>query len=570
MRYTIVGKNSVDLKDNNYLSSGGEGRIYSQGGLAYKVYNDPQKMIPLGKIQELSVLTHPNIIKPEDVLIDSKNKPIGYTMRFVNDTYALCQLFTKSFRDRNKVTPEMILDVVRKLQEVVKHTHDKNILIVDLNELNFLISDDFKNLYAIDVDSYQTPSFHATALMESVRDRHTKGFSTLTDWFAFAIVSFQLFVGIHPYKGKHPVYKNIDDRMMNNISVLNKDVNIPAVCYPFSIIPSVYLDWYKAVLERGERVSPPTDLQAVANLVRTVKKISGSNNFDIQELGNFDGQILDVLFSSGLQIISTDKTIYMGRDKTSNPGKCVIVTTPKCNNVVAACIQHRTLKIFNATARENISLSIAAESIMESDNRIYTKSGTHILEIQFNNESIDGKSLIVTTSVVANVLERSTTMYEGVVFQNLLGAIWASIFPDTGYHVQVRMPELDDYKVLDAKYENGVLMVIGSKMQALGKAGTYDKLIFRFDDKQDFQSYDVRVINDITPSGLNFVVLDNGICVHLNDEENIEIFSKKKDSTGLNVIDDPEISGDILLFKNGTKVFFSKDNKLFSLTMRKK
>lgn len=570
MKVHIQGKGNVDLTQKNFLASGGEGVVYAQGGLAYKIYNDPQKMIPLGKIQELATLTHLNIIKPEDILIDTKNKAVGYTMRFVKDTYALCQLFTKSFRDRNKVTPEMILNLVRKLQELVKHVHDQNILIVDLNELNFLVSDDFKDMYAIDVDSYQTPGFHATALMESVRDRHSKGFSTLTDWFAFAIVSFQLFIGINPYKGKHPVYKNIDDRMIKNISVLNKDVSIPGVCYPFSVIPPLYLDWYKAVLERGERIPPPTDLQAVATLVQTVKRMSGSNNFDIQEIGMFDGQILDVLYSSALQVICTDKTIYMGRDKTSTPGKCSVVTTPKCNNVVAAYIQCRQLKLFNATARENIALPIVAESIMDSENRIYVKSGTHILELQFSNESVGGKNLVATTFIVANVLERSTTMYDGVVFQNLLGAIWTSIFPDIGSHVQIRIPELDDYKILDAKYERGVLMVVGSKLQTIGKAGTYDKFIFRFDDKQNFQSYDVRVIDDITPSGLNFVVLDNGICVHLDEEENIEIFSNKKNSSGLNVIDDSEISGDMRLHRMGVKVLVSKGEHLYSLTMKKK
>src|SRR6478609_7422794 len=91
MKLHIQGKNQVDLVQKDFLTSGGEGSIYVKGGTAFKVYNDQKKMIPVGKIQELSCLTHPNIIKPEDVLIDSNNKPVGYTMRFVNDTYALCQ-----------------------------------------------------------------------------------------------------------------------------------------------------------------------------------------------------------------------------------------------------------------------------------------------------------------------------------------------------------------------------------------------------------------------------------------------------------------------------------------------
>lgn len=561
MKLHIQGKNKVDLTQKDFLTQGGEGQVYVQGGTAFKVYNDASKMIPIGKIQELSSLTHPNIIKPEDILIDPKNKPVGYTMKFVKDTYALCQLFTKSFRDRNKFTPEMALDVVRKLQEIVKHVHEKNILIVDLNELNFLVGDDFKNIYAIDVDSYQTPGFPATALMESVRDRHTKGFSDLTDWFAFAIVSFQLFIGIHPYKGKHPQFKNIDDRMIKNLSALNKEVNLPSVCYPFSVIPPVYLDWYRAVLEHGKRVAPPNDLQAVAILIQTVNKMVGSNNFDIQEIGSFDGTILDLLYSGGMQTTLTDKSIYMGRDKSFAPSKATIAVSPKCNIVVAASVERKQLKLFNATARETINLSIEADSVMEYNNRMYVKSATHILEIQFSNEFVGGKDLVASTIVVANVLEKATSMYKGVAIQNLLGSFWISLFPESGSHLQIRMPELDEYKILEAKYDNGVLMVVGST-----KTGQYDKIICRFDES----TYDVRVVKNISPTGLNFVVLDNGICVHLNEEENIEIFSKKKDSASLNVIDDSDISGDMRLFRMGSKVLAAKGDRLYSLTMKKR
>lgn len=545
----------------DFLAAGGEGSIYARGPTAFKVYNDPKKMIPVAKIQELSVLTHPAIIKPEELLLDSKNDAVGYTMTYVRDTYALCQLFTKAFRDRNKVTPDMALALIRKLQEIVKHVHERKILIVDLNELNFLAAKDFKDIFAIDVDSYQTPNFRATALMESVRDRHNKTFSESTDWFAFAIVSFQLFIGIHPYKGKHDKLKTMDERMMKNISVLNKGVNIPAVCYPLTVIPQVYLDWYNAVLERGDRLPPPSDLQAVVTLVQTIKRLVGSNNFDIQEMDEYDGTIMEIIFAGGYQFTLTDKTIYMGKDKTVAPANCSIVTTPKFNTVVAGSVEYRKLKLFNATARLNMNVAMEADSLMTYDNRLYVKSGSHIVEIQFSNESSGGKDIVVLTRNVANVLERATKLFDGVGFQSLLGSCWASIFPEAESHIQIRIPELDDHKILDAKYDHGVLMVVGAS-----KNGTYDRFVFRIQDS----SYDLRVVNDINPAGLNFVVLDNGICVHLTEDDNIEIFSKKKGSPGLNVIDDSEIHGGMNLFKMGTKVLVTKGEKLYSMTMRKK
>jgi serine/threonine protein kinase len=562
MKYHIQGKGVVNLSDKDFLASGGEGSVYVQGGTAFKIYSDPKKMIPLGKIQELSHLTNDDIIKPKDIITDSSgNKPVGYTMKYVDDTYSLCQLFNKSFRDRNKFTPDMALDLVRKLQEIIKHTHDKNILIVDLNELNFLSSHDFKKVYAIDVDSWQTPSYHASALMESVRDRHSKTFSQLTDWFAFAIVSFQLMIGIHPYKGKHSQLKNIDERMIKNISVLNTEVSVPQVCYPFSVIPAVYMDWYKAVFERGERLAPPNDLHAVITLVQTTKKICGSNNFEIHEYGSYDSHILDIVLINNSKVILTQKNIFFEKDKVNVTTNCKMSVTPKYNNIITANIENKKLTFFNVTSRENIDYPVNVDGIMEYDNRFYIKSGVHISEISYSNESINGKNLIISAVVVANILEKSTKMYDGVAIQNILGATYVSMFPQSKHHLQVKIPELNDYKIIDAKYDGGILMVNGCN-----KNGTYDKIIFRFNDSD----YDMRVIKDINPSGLNFITLDNGICIHLNDEESIEIFSKKKDAQGINIIDDPEISGNMNLFKMGAKVLISKSDKLYSLTMKKK
>ena len=68
---------------------------------------------------------------------------------------------------------------------------------------NFLIDRDMQHVLFIDVDSYQTAGFPATAIMDSIRDRHSSTYSAGTDWFSFAILAFQMFVGVHPYRGKH-------------------------------------------------------------------------------------------------------------------------------------------------------------------------------------------------------------------------------------------------------------------------------------------------------------------------------------------------------------------------------
>ena len=178
-----------------------------------------------GKIKELSAITLPTIIKPQHVVLDNSSKVIGYTMQFVQNKVALCQLFPKPYKQRNNINTTALISISDQLRRGIQHCHEKNILLVDVNELNFIIDDQkYKLVYFIDVDSYQTPSFPATALMESVRDRHSSTFSKNTDWFAFGIVSFQMQIGIHPYKGKHFQFKTLDERMKANIPVFHKDV----------------------------------------------------------------------------------------------------------------------------------------------------------------------------------------------------------------------------------------------------------------------------------------------------------------------------------------------------------
>ncbi|HEX7773949.1 MAG TPA: hypothetical protein VF435_16120, partial [Pyrinomonadaceae bacterium] len=243
-RYFVPGEGYVQLGRMEFKAQGGEGAVYVKGPTAYKIYADPSRCIAQAKIDELSSLVQSNIIRPVRLILDNKNTPVGYTMRAVGKAHSLCRLFPKAFRQRNNITPEITLRLVRQLQTGVLHVHTNGVLIVDLNEMNFLVSADFAELFFIDVDSYQTPSFPATALMESVRDRHATTHTTSSDWFAFAVVSFQIFVGIHPFKGTYAPLQHLPDnaakldaRMRGNISVLHSGVTVPAACLPFSVIP---------------------------------------------------------------------------------------------------------------------------------------------------------------------------------------------------------------------------------------------------------------------------------------------------------------------------------------------
>jgi hypothetical protein len=558
----VRGKGKVSLGQGDFVAQGGQGSVYAKGNMAYKIYADPAGMIPVAKIQELSVLALPTIIRPQDVLLDRSNVPVGYTMARVKDAHALCQVFTRAFRDRHNLTPDRMLALVRKLQEGVQHVHDRNMLIVDLNEMNFLVTENVgsndANVLFIDVDSYQTPGFKATALMDSVRDRHNPGnqFSEDTDWFSFGVVSFQMFIGIHPYKGKHPTLADMDARMWQNVSVLNKDVSVPKVCYPFDVIPQAYLHWYRAVFEQGKRCAPPFDLNAPIVLTPVVQRITGSAQLAIQMLGVFPAPLVLPLPNAGpLCGVTTQGLIMRGKQILAD-SNARIVLTPRMNTLLAASLRGGKVRFYDVTHDRALPAEFDADAIMTYQDRLYIKNGMGLYEVEFV-EFGSGPQLALKT--VGNALPNATQLFEGVVTQNLLGAQYVSVFPRPGTCHSVRVRELDGHRIVDARFDNNVLMLIGARN------GAYHKFILRFDAA--YTAYDVRVVPDVVFEGLNFVTLDNGVCVHVNEKEELELFSNCKGATGVKIITDAAIQG-AQLFKNGTQVLFSKGDTLYSMSMK--
>jgi serine/threonine protein kinase len=561
MKVFIKGKGEVTLTQKDFIAAGGQGSVYGKSGIAYKIYAEPKHMLPVAKVQELSVLKNKYIIKPEDILLDEKSKIIGYTMPLVKNTYALCQLFPKAFRQRENLTHTQMFELIKKLQDIVKHCHDNKILIVDLNEMNFLADEKFTNIFAIDTDSYQTPSFPATALMESVRDRHAKPnhFDEGTDWFSFAITSFQMFIGIHPYKGKHPSIKDMDERMLKNISVLHNDVSIPPVCYDLKTIPPNYMKWYEAVLANGKRLPPPFGTEFVQLIAAKIKTIVGNNKFDINEIKEFTDAVMSYMTFAGIDLTLTETKVIINNKEFERNGYKYVGISPKKNHAILAKSENDKLKLFDVTAQTETVCDVIAEQVMSYNGIIYAKNGGNIVEIGFLET---GKDIVPTSTTVAQTMDNATTFFDGVIFQNMLNTHFATIFPEKGLTYLIKIKELSNYvKILDAKYDNKVLFIA-----AIQKAGKIDMLMLRFDSK--FDEYDLRKHENITFTGINFIVMANGVCVCINPQDQIELFANTINSQSVKVIDDPIINSDMRLYKDGTKVLFASDKKLYSFKMK--
>ena len=561
MKIFIKGKKQeVNLNQKNFVMSGGEGEIYAKNNIAYKIYFDKNKVIPEAKVLELSNLTLQNIIKPENILIDKSSKNVGYSMQYVTNTVALCQLFPKAFKVRENITQEKIIKLIKQFRDGIEHCHNNNVLLVDINEMNFLVNKDKYNIiYFIDCDSYQTKSYKATAIMDNIRDRHNDKFSKLTDWFSFGIITFQLITGIHPYRGNHKRYGNdLDSRMINNISIFNKEVKFPPVFNNFqSLLPQSYLDWYKSEFEDGTRLPFPLDATAVIVVQQQIQKIV-SMQFDVKEYFECDGNVIKYSYVDGWQIILTDKKLYAGATNYQDIASYAhICMTPKYSKIISAIVKHKELKLRNIINQKDLQTSIKASDLFSIENRLYILSNDRekIYEIIFTEMS--EQNIIVSLHLVCNTLASSVQVFNGVVIQNLLSSYFINLFPESKKCISYNIKELVGYRIIDAKYMNRILMVIAEKK------GKYDKFVFKLDLNNTLR-YDVRKFEDTKDNDINFCVLDNGICCHVIDDSNMELFHNDINSKDSKLIKD-NILYKANIFHKGNDLLFFRDNKLFKI-----
>ena len=213
---------------------------------------------------------------------------MGYCMPYIKgDT--LGQMYPTAWQQRNRWAPKDTLDVVRKMATLLDAIHASGCLIVDCNDGNWVVSN--KEPYVLDSDSWQLPQHRANAIMPSIEDPTSpKKFSEGTDWFSWAIITFMLWTGIHPYKGMHPSYpkNSLDKRMKDGVSILNPDVQVPPAARSPNDIPPRLREWYLRVFEHKTRSSPPAnwwDASAPAMSKSMANAVAGLAGLTIEKKG---------------------------------------------------------------------------------------------------------------------------------------------------------------------------------------------------------------------------------------------------------------------------------------------
>ncbi len=95
--------------------------------------------------------------------------------------------------------------------------------------------------------------------------------------------------------------------------------------------------------------------------------------------------------------------------------------------------------------------------------------------------------------------------------------------------------------------------------------GQIDRLVFRFD--KTFQRYDCRVIKDVEIATANLTVLETGLCLCLNEDEELEMFHCQMGSTKLELIADTSLCGEMKLSSRGTQALVRSQRSLYRIEM---
>lgn len=248
----------LTLDTSKEINRGGEGAIYehpSDKSLVIKVYHTTGSLSAI-ILQELMKLPD-NFIKPLELYYDTKGALKGLSMKYLdtNKLILLSHVFNKGTAAKLGYTPPIKNKIYVNLCNGLVQAHRAGIVIGDFNPYNIFVNTSGE-VFFIDVDSFQTHSKpHSGVMLPEIRDWLTHNIDQKTDYYALSVLVFQLFTHVHPYKGIHPKYKSLEERVVRHVSLLSgdKDLIIPAFYQPLDKLSNLE---FHAIFQEDKRAIP--------------------------------------------------------------------------------------------------------------------------------------------------------------------------------------------------------------------------------------------------------------------------------------------------------------------------
>jgi hypothetical protein len=144
-----------------------------------------------------------------------------------------------------------------------------------------------------------------------------------------------------------------------------------------------------------------------------------------------------------------------------------------------------------------------------------------------------------------------------VVLQSLLGSCYASLLDKEQGTRQLHLRQLDGLRVVDAKYDRGVLVAVSHDR------GRYDRYTYRLDGGEQ----DLRIERDVDSPTVDFVCLPGGVCVCRKDNDRIELFPTRPGQSKRRIIEDAALHASTALARRGSQVIVARGETVLHMTM---
>jgi hypothetical protein len=317
------------------------------------------------------------------------------------------------------------------------------------------------------------------------------------------------------------------------------------------------------LFEKGKRLEPPSIVGMVKVSPTKVIIIQSTDNFILKTISEYAKPIRGFFAYNATGVAYNDNTVYIGKiEYYLNETASDIIILPKNTTPIEVGIDHGKLFIRDMKTDKEIPIALSARNKMVVDNNVYVLTDTKIVEVGISDAFTN---TVASIGLSLDIMPNSTKMFRGVVYQEMLGKkVFLFFFKKPGAKTssfrQIILPELDKFTIVDAKYELGVLIVITYLK------GIYSKFIYKFNLETGEKSF--RFIDNISNQDINFVVLDNGIVVCINENDEVEIFRNIIGYDDVKLIKDPIINSSIKLTKDGMRVLFCKGNKVYQLSIK--
>lgn len=555
----------MTLRPSDHIATGGEGSIYRVGDLAVKMYLDPQRQRNAGlpdKIKLLSSLQHPYVVAPRGLVLNSTAEPVGHYLPFVDKGHALSMVFTNEFWTKEGFGQNKTSELVNGMRETVEFAHQHQALLVDANELNwFAMLNGKAEPRVIDVDSWAIGRWPASVIMPSIRDWNSKTFDDGTDWFAWAVVTFQIFTGVHPYKGTLAGFDRGDlvGRMKARASVFMPGVKLNRAVRDFADVPGALRKWYEAVFQSGERSIPPSPYDqtvSAAPAARTARVVTvgGGGVLIFEKIVSVPKEPAIRVFHCGAALTSSGLIVDIASKAglASASRDCEVVRVDRGWLVVD---KGGFRYIGEGLNSEMLTLKVEARQFLSYENRIFAVTERGLVEIQVK---LFGNNPIASVGQTWGIMVNSTRWFSGLGVLDAMGAMFLVLPFGKESVAQVRAPQLDDLRVVAGKAGNRFVSLV-----AVGKNGDYTKMEFTFD--KDYALPPKVWTGPTDNAELNLAILPKGVCATILKDGELDIFTL---SGGVRRVEDPQIATDMALANWGDTVVLIQNGEVWSVKLK--